>query len=283
MRWALLLIITGCSSPQQPTYQKRYEPAERPLQPVSATVVEPAEAARSGLVQGSLSIPFTGGTDGTRLVEGFLDAADKMRAPFVTDVAIYFQMELGGEAVECRSMIVPETITEQHTLPAHYQQISVSKPVTRTVTESEQRCNMVTKYESVTKTEYVYQCHIVNKPVTRTRTVYSSQYDYSCKCTRQVPRTETYTAYEMQNECKSEPVTRTSMQPVTKNECSSHPVTKTVTRYEFQFESRYVPARLELITRQRLRELDPECYVLPATPPSIATRNRIEGRVFKKP
>ena len=247
------------TQPQQ-TYKQKYN--EQPLSSLSAKVVAPEEAARSGLVQGSLSIPFTGETDGTRLVEGFLDGADKMHAELVTDVAIYFQTELGGEAVECRSMIVPETVTERHALPAHYRQVSVSKPVTRMVTESEYRCQMVTRYESVTRTEYQYQCH----------TVYRSQYDYSCKCTRSVP----------QNECRSEPVMRTSMQPVMKNECSSHPVTKSVTRYEYQLESKYVPARLELITRQRLHELDPECYVLPAAPPSIATRNRIEGRVFKK-
>jgi hypothetical protein len=76
---------------------------------------------------------------------------------------------------------------------------------------------------------------------------------------------------------------------VSKTECSYQPVTRTVTRYEFQLESRYVPPRMETVTRQRLRELDPVCYQLeaaaddPALAPPARTRgNRIEGRIFTK-
>jgi hypothetical protein len=121
--------------------------------------------------------------------------------------------------------------------------------------------------------------------------VYRSQYDSFSKSTRSVPQTEHYTAYESHFECKSAPVTRLRSEMVSKNECGFETVTRTVTRYEFQLESTYVPPQMELVTRQRLRELEPVCYDLegPAddpslSPPSVArsSGNRIEGKIYSK-
>jgi hypothetical protein len=69
------------------------------------------------------------------------------------------------------------------------------------------------------------------------------------------------------------------METVMKQQCRPELVNKTVTRYEHQYESRFVPARLETVTRQRLRELEPECYVIPSQGPG-AGGHRIEGRIF---
>lgn len=282
MRVLFLVVLAGCASQQRYTY-KQPATAEKALPPVTARVVPAAEADASGLVPGALSIPFGGDTDGTALIERFLDGADQMRAHLITDLAIYLQTTRDERVVECRSRIVPETVQEQRVVPSHYEQVPVSKPVTRTVTEFERRCKQVTKYELRTRTEYQQKCGSVMKPVTRTRTAYRQQYDSFSKSYRSVPYTETYTAYESHYECKSEPVSRTKSEPVSQNECTSEPVTRTVTRHEFQFESRFVPARLELITRQRLRELDPECYAPSPGPPGFARRNRIEGRIFTQP
>ncbi len=277
----------GCASPQQQyTHKTPAAATERPLAPITAKVVSAAEAERSGLVEITLRTPFEAGADGTRLVADLLARADRERVELIADLAIYFPARdpRDGRVVECRSSIVPETLTETRTLPAHYESVSVSRPVSRVVTEPEQRCKPVTKYENKTSTEYEQRCGSVMKPVTRTRTAYRSEYDSFSKSYRQVPYTETYTAYESQYECKSEPVTKTRMEPVMRTECSSEIVTKTVTRYEFQLENRFVPARLETITRQRLRELDPECYLVPVPdgPPSSALTNRIEARAFKR-
>lgn len=285
MRFWLAIVLVGCaaSSPQY-THKKPRE-AEQPLPPITAKVVALADAERSGLVEATLRTPFEGGADGTRLVEDFLARADGARVELLAEVAIYIQTRdpRDGQPLECRSSIVPETITETRTVPAHTERVQVSRPVTRTVTEHEQRCKPVTKYENRSHTTYEQKCGTVSRPVTRTRTAYRSQYDSYSKSYRQVPYTETYTAYESRYECKSEPVTRTKMEAVTRTECKSELVTKTVTRYEFQFESRFVPARLESITRQRLRELDPECYAVPSATPSTALMNRIEARAFTKP
>ena len=287
-RSVALLVVLGCGGPQQQAYthKQNTNPAERALSPVTAKIVAVDEAEKSGLVEVTLRTPFEGDANGTQLVEEFLARADRERVELLTDVAIYFPARdpRDGRVVECRSSIVPERVTETRTIPARYESVSINKPVTRMVTESEYRCKMVTKYENKTYTEYQQKCGSVMRPVTRTRTAYRSQYDSFSKSYRSVPYTETYTAYESHYECKSEPVTKTKMEPVMRNECSSEMVTKSVTRYEFQLENRYVPPQLEVIQRQRLRELDPQCYAVPVAdgPPGSALTNRIEGRGFTR-
>jgi len=280
----LLLLLASCAQQQAYTY-KDSRGVETEMAPVTAQVVTAAEADGSGLTPGILSIPFAGETDGTKLVQDFLARADAAGAYLVADLAIFLATTQDSSTVECRTNIVPETTTETRTRPSHYVNVPVSRPVTRTVTESQYQCRPVTKLESRHYTEYQQRCGSVSHPVTRTRTVYRSEYSWSTKSTRSVPQTESYTTYESRYECKSEPVSRTRLESVTKTECSFTPVTRTVTRYEYQFESRFVPAQLEMITRQRLRELDPECYVTgPANgPPSTVHANRIEGRIFTKP
>src|SRR5687767_4412520 len=218
MRGWIAIVLVGCASqppPQQYTHKKPAAP-EQALPPVTAQVVPAIEAESAGLVETTLRTPFEGGADGTRLVEDFLARADSARIELLADVAIYFQARdpRDGRVVECRSNIVPERLTETRELPAHYERVPVSRPVTRTVTESEQRCKPVTKYENRPKTEYQQKCGSVTRPVTRTRTAYRSQYDSYSKSYRQVPYTETYTAYESRYECKSEPVTTYRMESV---------------------------------------------------------------------
>ncbi|MBA3503918.1 MAG: hypothetical protein M4D80_24615 [Myxococcota bacterium] len=292
MRGWITILLVGCAMQPQPQPQpqpqsthKKPRELDQELRTSAAKVVPAEQAERSGLVESTLRTPFEGGADGTRLVEELLARADASRVELIADLAIYLQTRdpRDGRAVECRSSIVPETLTVGRTIPEHYEQVSVSRPVSRTVTENEYRCKPVTKYENRAHTESQQKCGSVTRPVTRTRTAYRSQYDSYSKSYRQVPYTETYTAYESRYECRSEPVTRYKMEAVSRTECSSHLVTKSVTRYEFQFETRFVPARLETITRQRLRELDPECYAVPVGgPPSAALMNRIEGRAFTK-
>ena len=286
MRSWIAIVLVGCASQPQPQYtHKKPREIDQELRVSAAKVVPAEEAERSGLAEITLRTPFEGGADGTQLVEDFLARADKERVELVADLAIYLQTRdpRDGRAVECRSSIVPETVTVAREIPAHYERVSVSRPVTRTVTENEQRCRPVTKTENKLHTEYQQKCGTVTRPVTRTRTSYRSQYDSYSKSYRQVPYTETYTAYESRYECRSEPVTRYKMESVTRTECSPQLVTKTVTRYEFQFATRFIPTHLQKITRQRLRELDPECYAVPVGgPPSAALMNRIEGRAFTR-
>jgi hypothetical protein len=281
--WSVL-VAAACAAPQtEYAYQSPNAP-ERKLTPVRAEVVYARRAETSGLPERTLSLPFVapedGNVDGTELVESFLSRADIEHVRYISDLAIYLQTTRDGRAVECRSDVVPETYTETVQRPARYELVSEMQPVQRQVTEYERRCRSETRYESKMVTEYQQRCRTVSKPVQRTRTVYRSQYDFSSKSTRSVPHTEHYTAYESKYECTREPVTRYKSQPVTKQECKQEPVTRTVTRYEHQLENRYVPARFDQITRQRLRELDPQCYVLDDGAPGQMPQNRVEGRVF---
>jgi len=288
MRGWIAIVLVGCASPSQPQPEyahKKPREQDQMIRPTTAKVVGAEDAERSGLAELTLRTPFETGVDGTQLVEEFLARADRERVELIADLAIYLQTRdpRDGRAVECRSSIVPETVTIGREIPAHYERVSVSRPVTRTVTENEQRCAPVTKQENRSYTSYEQKCGSVTRPVTRTRTAYRSQYDSYSKSYRQVPYTETYTAYESRYECKSEPVARSRLESVTRTECTPHMVTKSVTRYEFQLESRFVPTHLEKITRQRLRELDPECYaVRVGGPPSSALMNRIEARAFRR-
>lgn len=263
--------------------------AEQELPPAPARVVPVHEAEQSGLTGRPLAIPFAGGRDGTELVAQFFQEADRARAQMISELAIILETTQDGRPVECRTEIVPESITETQLRPGQYKTVSVQRPVQRTVTEQQYRCKPVMRSEMRSHTEYEQRCGSVMRPVQRTRTVYSTQYDSFSKSSRSVPRTEYYTAYESHYECKSQPVTRMRSEMVSRSECGYEPVTRTVTRYEFQLESQYVPPHMETLTRQRLRELDPVCYEIEAAaddpslaPPTRARGSRIEGRIFTK-
>ena len=263
--------------------------AEQDLPPAPARVVSAHEAEQSGLTGRPLVIPFEGGRDGTELVARFFQDADRARAHLISELAIIIETTQEGRPVECRTEIVPESITETQLRPGRYKTVSVQRPVQRTVTEQQYRCKPVMRSELRSHTEYEQRCGSVMRPVQRTRTVYTTQYDSFSRSSRSVPRTEHYTAHESHYECKSQPVTRMRSEMVSKTECGLEPVTRTVTRYEFQLESQYVPPHMETLTRQRLRELDPVCYEIAAaaddpslSPPTPARGNRIEGRIFTK-
>ncbi|HVK78340.1 MAG TPA: hypothetical protein VM734_33775 [Kofleriaceae bacterium] len=286
MRSALVLLLlaaAACTAGHQYGYAPAGGGPEQRLAPVQAEVVTADRAARAGLPGELRSFGFGDGADGTQLVADFLARADAEEAVMVSELAIYLRSVHDGQAVECRTEIVPETVTTSHWRPSRTETVSVMRPVTRTVTDYEQACSTTTRSESRMVTEYQQRCRMVSKPVTRTRTTYSSSYDYSSRSYRSMPRTETYTAYESQQECRSEPVTRYRTEQVPHRECHQRPVTRTVTRYEFQLESRFVPARVETLRRQRLRELEPVCYAAEGTAaPGGGGGNRIEGRVHRK-
>jgi hypothetical protein len=287
MRAWFVIVLGACamrSGPQPEYTHKKPRERDHAIRPTTAKVVTAEQAERAGMSELTLRTPFDAGVDGTQLVEELLSRADREHVELIADLAIYLQTRdpRDGRAVECRSSIVPETVTVGREIPEHYERVQVSRPVTRTVTENEQRCLPVTKQENRMTTAYEQKCGSVTVPVSKTRTAYRSQYDAYTKSYRQVPYTETYTAYESRYECKTEPVTRSRMESVTRTECKTALVTKSVTRYEFQLESRFIPTHLETITRQRLRELDPECYAVPVGgPPSSALVNRIEARAFR--
>lgn len=277
----VLAVVASCTPRQQYAHQPAAGP-ERPLRPVRARVVAPADAAASGLRAEPLVIPFGDGADGTALLDDFLARADAAGARLVTDLAIVLRADDGEHTLECRTEVVPETVTRTEVRPGRTEAVLVPRRVTRTVTEQEYRCQTVTRTKHVTRTESEYRCEYVTKPVHKTRTVYRSEYDYGTRSSRSVPRTESYTEYERQRECRYQPVTKRVTEQVPERECRYEPVTRTVTRYEHQLEQQYQPPRMETIRRQRLRELEPACAVVgPAgQPPGAGAPNRLEGTLY---
>jgi hypothetical protein len=241
----------------------------------AARVVTAAEAGRPGYEPRPLVIPFEGG-DGTELVTRFLAEADRAQADMVTQLVVVIGSVQDGREMECRSGIVPESYNETVEVPGHTEQIPVKRPVTRMVSESQYRCHSVQQSEMHPRTDYQRDCRSVSRPVSKTRTVYRPQYDSHSRSYRSAPQTETYTAYESRYECTNRPVTRMESRLVSRRQCGFEPVSRLVTRYEFQYQSRYVPPELTSITRQRLRELDPVCLAVGGD--GAAPRgNRIEG------
>jgi len=260
-----------------------YQPsggAERALPPVHARVVTHQEAARHGRPT-PLTIPFAADRDGTELVAQLLAEADARRAAHVADVAIYLQTRRDEQIVECRSEVVPEEVTSSEWRPPTNRLESVSKPVTRMVSESVYQCRPVTRSQMRSYTEYQQQCSNVSRPVQRSRTTYSSSYSSLTHSSMSTPHTEYYTDYQSSYECRSVPVARMRSETVTETRCSSELQSRMVTRYEFQLEHRYVPGHFESFTRQRLRELEPVCYTREAAPTEpVVPHNRIEAMLF---
>ncbi len=269
----LLTTLAACSGQRQYGYVNAR--GEQALPPVTAEVVS-AERARATSTPGQLrAIGIRPGSDSATVVAEFLRQADEAEAEMVSDLAIYLHTAQG---LECRTAIVPETVTRSEWHPPHEVQVTVPQPVRRMETTYERRCHTTTRLETKHVTEYQRRCHTTTRPVTRTRTTYSG---YG---SNRSPRTETYTDYERHEECRNEPTMRTKTEYVPHEECKTEPVTSWVTRYEFQRETRFVPGRLETIRRQRLRELEPVCYPLDATAaaPGANAGDRIEGRLHRR-
>jgi hypothetical protein len=273
------VLAAGCATAQGPTEVVSRSGQATPLTPAALRVIPAAEAASSGLVGRPFVLPFGADRDGTELVGLVLAEAERQGAAALGDINVSLAAVREGRPIECRSAILPETVQESRWIPSSHRMVSVTKPVSRLVTEQQYRCQPVSRLESRQVMEYEQRCHSVSRPVTRNRTTYS--YQYGRGGSRSVPRTETYTTYESRQECRSEPVSRTRTEYVSKNECRYEPRSHTVTRYEHQLESRYVPPRLETFDRHRLRETEPVCYEIDAAPPTPPeTGNRIEATLY---
>jgi hypothetical protein len=174
------------------------------------------------------------------MLEDWIAAARGRGATRVGDIALYIVKPHDEGLVECRSVLYPQETVEPRQVPGTYQSVPVSHPVTSWVTHYEQRCQ------------------IVSRPVQHMETTYTQQYNSFTKSYSSVPQMHSVTRYEMQNECRSEPVTRLE------------------THRELTFTSQYTPPRVEYLTRMRLKESEPACYVAP----SADATSRVEGKLF---
>ncbi|WP_224241227.1 hypothetical protein [Hyalangium gracile] len=218
---------------------------------VRVVVATPEEVRKAQLPGWTLTLPFGAKQDGTELMLKFMEQADAAGAKYLSDVSIVIATEEDGQPVECRTRVVPvlstHTTQQQVQRPGHIVSRPILMPVTRTVTEMDFRCQMVSEPRTVSET---YQ---------------QSQYDPSSKTTRSVTRTRMVTRHEM------------------RQRCSHVPVTRTVTRYEYQHRSEYIPPRFDVVTQYHslwnLTETPPECTPRQqeAQGPSSAS-HRIEGR-----
>src|SRR5262245_21277508 len=270
-----LVMAAGCLPPPGPTEVVSRGGQKKPLRPADVRVIAAAEAASSNLVGRPLSLTFGGGRDGTELVEQVFAEGERRGAVAVGSISVTLAADRDGRPIACRTAILPETVSESRWTPPSHRLVSVSKPVSRMVTERQYRCHLVSHPETRHVMEYQQRCRTVSRPVTRTRTTYS--YQYSSRGSRSVPRTESYTSYESHQDCHSEPVSRTRTEYVSKNECRYESQTHFVTRYEHQLETQYVPPRLETFQRHRLRETEPVCYEVDDRPTASAGEGPEDG------
>jgi hypothetical protein len=213
-------------------------------------IIEARQARERGLTGRPFELPFGDNQDGTKLVLDFLEEARRAGATHVSDIRIVL-VTRGAQARRCSTRLLPfakrHDYKVPHVIPARTEQRSVLRPVTQTVTE------------------YQQQCQMVSHPVSRMETSYQYQYDYASHSSRSVPVTRMVTSYEYRNECRSVPVTRT------------------VTRYEHQLETRYIPAQLTYIaahfTDFDLIESRPECEPT-ADPGGAKLVHRISGLIY---
>jgi hypothetical protein len=195
------------------------------------TVITPAQAQASSLSGRPFDYRFADGENGTDLIVRFLRAARAQGASYLSDIEIHLVDQKDGRWQECVTRVAPADHGTNQSIqrmdPGHTEMQTVMRPVTRTVTE------------------YEYRCHMVSRPHMVTHTSYESSYDSMSRSFRSRPVTRTSTEYRMENECHSEPVTRT------------------VTRYEYQYEHRYVPPQwhteLRWISDWQLEESAPVC------------------------
>lgn len=216
-------------------------------------IIRAEDAKARGLEGERFDFAFGDNQDGTKLVLDFLDEARQQGARYVSDIRIVIRSRRAGRLLSCESRLRPfakrESETVPHETPGHTETRYVPKLVTRTVTE------------------YQYRCQMVSRPVTRTETTYQYQYDYLSKSSRSVPVTRTVTSTQYENQCRSEPVTRT------------------VTRYENQLETRYIPPKLTYVaahyTDFDLIESRPQCAPSEEAPATARLPHRITGTIYK--
>jgi hypothetical protein len=280
-------LVAACTPVHEYSFQAAGGGPERGLPPTHVRVATNEDNEARAVPAKLVAIPFGPDRDSVALVSQFLARADEAKAVVVTDLAIYSRTTRDGVALECRTEIIPETVTDSEWVPEHSELRGRYEPVTRTVTENQTSCGTTMKTESHMVTEYERQCHYVTRPVQRTRTVYRTHYDSFSKSSVSSPETESYTDYSSEYECNEEPVTRYKTEEVPHYGCTSEPVTRTVTRDEYKLENEFVPGRNELTSRQHLRELDPVCYPAPTdsvmAPGSRPSGNRIQGKLHIRP
>jgi len=190
-------------------------------------VITNEQAVSAGLEASEAKMTFDGGEDGTEMLEKWLAVARARGVLRVGDLSVFIVGQRGAERIECVTKFYPQDTLVPTFVAGERRLVSVTRPVTRTVTRYQQRC------------------HNVTKPVMHTETRYESQYDSFTKSYRSVPRTYTTTRYESKLECRSEPVTTTE------------------TRWEYGLETRYEPPRTEWLVAKRLRQSEPACYEAP--------------------
>lgn len=188
------------------------------------TIVTAEQGARLGIEPVHASSTFEEGQDGTRVVVDFLQRATLRGARYVSDLRVVIISEQDGKPIACETRIAPVEERVNVMVPGGFKSAPTLAPVSRMVTESQ------------------YRCRMVSEPVTRSETTYRTEYDYSRKTTRTVPKTRMVTRYEMRQKCGLEPVTRM------------------VTRYEFQYRMQYAPPHLESVSRQKLKETQATCF-----------------------
>jgi len=231
-------------------------------------------------------ILFGVGRDGTKLVAEFLAKADAEKAD-VSDLAIVLQTRRDDRLVECRSEVVPESLTAPQWRPHQNQVVPLEPKITRTLTEWVYQCGPATSSQIRSRTDYEEKCGNVIRAVPRSTTVYDKSMSGATNAitasgsprmsASYVPFTDFYTEYNSVYECEQVPVVRVGPEQVTETKCAPDLQTHAVTRYEFQLEQLYIPGHFETFPRQRLRELEPVCYVAPEHP---AGEKHIDGLIF---
>lgn len=243
--------------------------------PTETLVVPSGDVATRGLARASDRVSFGPGEDGTQILASFLERARQRGAKFVSDLRIYLVGEQDGQPAECVILVRPEDSLEATEVPGRMTRVSITRHVTKVVTEPQYECDSRMVPVTRTRTTYQRRCGLVSKPVTRTETTYHMEYDYSSKRSRSVPRTRSVTRYEMKNECHNEPQTRTEHEYKWERTCRTQLVTRSVTRPEIMFVNRFVPPHLENIQKTKLVQTEPACRSLPHG--SSVPKNRIEG------
>ena len=231
------------------------------------------------------------GRDGTKLVADFLAKVDAEKAD-VSDLAIVIQTRRDDQLVECRSEVVPESVTAAQWQPHKNQVVPLEPRITRTLTEWVYQCGPVTSSQIRSRTDYDEKCGLVIRAVPRSTTVYSKSMSGALSAvtgtslrstTQVVPFTDFYTEYQSVYECQQVPVVRVGPEQVTETKCAPDLQTHAVTRYEFQLEQLYIPGHFETFPRQRLRELEPVCYAIDARAAKPEKpRNRLEGLLLPR-
>lgn len=298
MRWSMTIVAVlgtgagvasglGCHgqpAPREPAdavAQRREGPAQ---------VVSHQEAARTAGAT-PMVIRFGSGRDGTKLVADFLAKADAEKAD-VSDLAVVIQTRRDDRLVECRSEVVPESVTAAQWQPHKNQVVPLEPKIARTLTEWVYQCGPVTSSQIRSRTDSEEKCGLVIRAVPRSTTVYvKSMADVTSAVTNTpartspsyVPFTDFYTEYHSVYECAQVPVVRVGPEQVTETKCAPDLQTHAVMRHEFQLEQLYIPGHFETFPRQRLRELEPVCYTVDAraAQPEKA-RNRLEGLLLPR-